>query len=64
MIICSCNVIRDCDIRAAAARGCADAEAAYASMGCEFECGGCQELAEEIVALAQASPPEVDQRAA
>lgn len=64
MIVCSCNVIRDCDIRAAAARGCADAEAAYASMGCEFECGGCQELAEDIVAEARANPDEIDQRAA
>lgn len=64
MIVCSCNVIRDCDIRAAAARGCADAESAYAAMGCEFECGGCQDLAEEIVAEARLNPPEVDQRAA
>ena len=64
MIICSCNVIRDCDIRAAAARGCKDAEGAYASMGCEFECGGCQELAEEIVAEVLASPERIDQRAA
>ena len=64
MIICSCNVIRDCDIRAAAARGCKDAESAYASMGCEFECGGCQELADEIVAEELANPSKMDQRAA
>ena len=64
MIVCSCNVIRDCDIRAAAVRGCKDAESAYASMGCEFECGGCQELADEIVAEVLANPPKVDQRAA
>ena len=64
MIVCSCNVIRDCDIRAAAGRGCKDAESAYASMGCEFECGGCQELAEDIVHDALASPQEIDQQAA
>lgn len=64
MIVCSCNVIRDCDIRAAAARGCKDAESAYASMGCEFECGGCQELAEEIVVKALADPQEIATRAA
>ena len=64
MIVCSCNVIRDCDIRAAAARGCANAEAAYAAMGCEFECGGCEDLAEDIVAEARANPAEIGQRAA
>ena len=64
MIICSCNVIRDCDIRAAAARGCKDAESAYASMGCEFECGGCQEMAEHIVAQVLAYPTDLGQQAA
>ena len=64
MIVCSCNVIRDCDIRAAAGRGCRDAESAYASMGCEFECGGCQDLADEIVEQVRANPPAMDQRAA
>ena len=64
MIVCSCNVIRAADIRAAAARGARDAEAAYASMGCEFECGGCRDLAEEIVEEARANPPVVGQQAA
>ncbi len=64
MIICSCNVIRDCDIRAAARRGCRDGEAAYRSMGCEFVCGGCRDLADEIVEEAQANPERIDQRAA
>ena len=64
MIVCSCNVIRDCDIRAAAARGCKDAEAAYRSMGCEFECGGCRDLAEEIIEEALATPPKLGKRAA
>ena len=64
MIVCSCNVLRDCDIRAAARRGCADAEAAYRSMGCEFECGGCQDLAEEIVREERSSPATIGKRAA
>ena len=64
MIVCSCNVIRDCDIRAAAARGCTDAESAYASMGCEFECGGCHVLADEIVRQEQDAPAEIGRHAA
>ena len=64
MIICSCNVIRDCDIRAAAARGCKDAESAYASMGCEFECGGCRDMADEIVENMLRAPPSEAKRAA
>ena len=64
MIICSCNVIRDCDIRAATARGCTDAESAYASMGCEFECGGCRDLADEIVENMLRAPAAEDRRAA
>ena len=64
MIVCSCNVIRDCDIRAAAMRGCADAESAYRSMGCEFECGGCQHLADEIVREARATSDKIGKRAA
>ena len=64
MIVCSCNVIRDCDIRAAAARGCSDAESAYRSMGCEFECGGCRDLAEEVIEDALAAPARSGKKAA
>ena len=64
MIVCSCNVIRDCDIRAAAARGCKDAESAYRSMGCEFECGGCRTWPSEIIEEALANPPEIEASAA
>ena len=64
MIVCSCNVIRDCDIRAAAQRGCADAESAYRSMGCEFECGGCRDHADEIVEEARCNPVEIGKQAA
>ena len=64
MIVCSCNVIRDCDIRAASQRGCSDAESAYRSMGCEFECGGCQDLADEIIREERSKPAAVGKRAA
>jgi bacterioferritin-associated ferredoxin len=64
MIVCSCNVIRDCDIRAAAARGCKDAEAAYSSMGCQFECGGCRDMADEIIDTTLRAPSAQDRQAA
>ena len=50
MIVCSCNVIRERDIRAAARNGHTDAETAYASLGCSFQCGGCEDHAETILA--------------
>ena len=49
MIICSCNVVRERDIRAAARRGCPNAETAYRSLGCQFQCFTCQDEAEAIV---------------
>ena len=64
MIVCSCNVIRDCDIRAAARRGCRDGEAAFRSMGCDFACGGCRDLADDIVEDARQAPAASDRRAA
>ena len=64
MIICSCNLIREADIRAAARRGHRDAECAYRSMGCEFQCGGCADLADEIIADALVEPQEAAARAA
>ena len=33
-------------------------------MGCEFACGGCRDLADEIVEEARANPESIDQRAA
>ena len=49
MIVCSCNVIRDRDIRAAARRGCPDAETAYRSLGYRFQCYTCEDHAEELI---------------
>ena len=64
MIVCSCNVIRENDIRAAARRGHCSAEAAYRSMGCEFECGGCEDHAEELIADTLAQVAKAAPRAA
>lgn len=50
MIVCSCNVIREREIRAAARRGCPDAETAYRSLGCTFDCGSCHDHADDLVA--------------
>lgn len=49
MIVCSCNAIREEEIRQAARRGATCAESAYRALGCEFECGSCADYAEEIV---------------
>ena len=65
MIICSCNLIREKDVRAAARRGCPDAETAYRSLGCQFQCGGCEDHADDLVADERAAlMPARDVRAA
>lgn len=64
MIVCSCNLIRAADIRAAVRRGARDAESAYRAVGCEFECGGCRDLAEDIVEEALANRPQAANQAA
>ena len=51
MIVCSCNAIREDDIRTAARCGQRSAESVYRSLGCEFECGCCADYAQEIVDL-------------
>jgi len=49
MIICSCNAIREDEVRAAARRGAPCARTAYRSLGCEPQCGTCLCYADEIV---------------
>ena len=49
MIVCSCNAIREDEIRGAARRGCASPESAYAALGCEPQCGACLCYAQEII---------------
>ncbi|MCY7279735.1 MAG: (2Fe-2S)-binding protein, partial [Sphingomonas bacterium] len=54
MILCSCNAIREDEVRAAARRGCPCPESAYRSLGCEFECGSCRDDAADIIATERA----------
>jgi bacterioferritin-associated ferredoxin len=49
MILCSCNRITETEVRDAARAGAATAEAAYARLGCEAQCGCCLDYAQEIV---------------
>ncbi len=54
MIVCSCNAIREDEIRDAARRGSACPESAYASLGCEPQCGACLCYAQDIIDEEQA----------
>jgi bacterioferritin-associated ferredoxin len=49
MIICSCNVIREDEIRDAARKGSRTPEDAYRSLGCEPQCGCCLDYAQELI---------------
>jgi bacterioferritin-associated ferredoxin len=64
MILCSCNAIREDQVRDAARRGCPCADSAYRSLGCEFQCGSCRDYAEELVASERADLLRVDKQAA
>jgi len=64
MILCSCNAIREDEVRAAARRGCPCPDSAFRSLGCEFECGSCRDHAEDIIATERAHLLHVDARAA
>ena len=49
MIVCSCNAIREDELRGAVRRGCPCPDSAYRSLGCEFQCGSCRDYAEEVI---------------
>lgn len=49
MIVCSCNAIREDDLRKAARCGAPCPISAYAHLGCEPECCSCLDHAAEIV---------------
>ncbi len=57
MILCHCNAIREAEVRAVA-RDCGGCvHNAYARLGCEVQCGGCVETAEELIA--ECAAPDV-----
>jgi bacterioferritin-associated ferredoxin len=49
MIVCSCNAIREQELRLATREGRGDVEAVYARLGCEVNCGQCLPFAQEII---------------
>ncbi len=49
MIVCSCNVIREDEIRIAARAGARTPVDAYATLGCEPQCGCCLDYAQELI---------------
>jgi bacterioferritin-associated ferredoxin len=55
MIICLCNRITEKEVREAARGGSRTPEAAYASLGCEPQCGCCLDYAQEVI---DAEPPK------
>ncbi len=49
MIICSCNVLRENDLRDAARHGAHSARQAYVALGCKVQCGLCWAFAHKLV---------------
>ena len=49
MIVCTCNSLRDSDIRRAAAAGATSVIDAYARLGTAPQCGCCLECAQHMI---------------
>ena len=49
MIVCVCNRITEKEVREAAREGSRTPEDAYATLGCEPQCGCCLEYAQEVI---------------
>lgn len=49
MIVCSCNVLRERQLREAARGGAQSEREAYAHLGCKPQCGRCLCYARELV---------------
>ena len=49
MIVCICNRITEKEVRQAARAGAEVPEKAYASHGCEVQCGCCLDYAQEVI---------------
>jgi bacterioferritin-associated ferredoxin len=49
MIVCVCNRITEKEVRDAAREASRTPEAAYATLGCEPQCGCCLDYAQEII---------------
>lgn len=64
MIVCSCNAIREADIRKAARSGSPNAECAYRWLGCEPQCRTCLCHADEILEEERSAMLNVSAKAA
>lgn len=53
MIICSCNVLRDSELRDVARAGARCEREAYARLGCRPKCGQCLSYARQLVRAEQ-----------
>ena len=49
MIVCSCNRITEGELRDIARAGASTPDKAYASLGCEAQCGCCLDYAQDII---------------
>ncbi|KQT32187.1 (2Fe-2S)-binding protein [Sphingomonas sp. Leaf412] len=49
MVVCVCNAIRECQVRAAARSGSTTACQAYRTLGRQPKCGQCVPFAREII---------------
>ena len=49
MYVCLCNSITETDIRGLARAGVTSAQDAYARLGCEFDCGHCEDFAQMLL---------------
>ena len=49
MVVCVCNAIRECQVRAAARAGSTTACQAYRSLGTQPKCGQCAPFARAII---------------
>ena len=59
MIVCICNRITESEVREAARSGCEAAEAAYACLGCEVQCGCCLDYAQEVIDQERGKRPKL-----
>ena len=55
MIVCVCNAIRECELRAAARAGASCPTSAYRTKGKKPRCGQCVSFAREIIAAERAT---------
>ena len=59
MIVCVCNRITEKEVRKAARSGASTPEQAYASVGCEVQCGCCLDYARDLIDEECARPPHL-----